>query len=305
MEDINFLWNETKRKLKEFIEYNKIPLNQIVLSFSGGKDSTVLYQLCKEINIIDKINVVFFNTKMEYQTINDFINSFNNIQIVDPKSALPLIYLKYGLPIHSKYTSEMIYRLQRHNFNFVDDTYKSYDELYKKYPKCKIALKWLCNENIKLNCPEWLKRQLKDITFKVSNKCCEVLKKRPMHKYIKDKNIKLSLVGIRKTEGGIRSSIYKSCVLYGKDVIKYFPLFLINDDQIKEIIKLKNIKISDAYTVYKMDRTGCVACPFSKEWKKELEVLKKYETNKYNFAIKTYSKIYDIYNKKSKNGEKE
>lgn len=177
MEELDFLWEESKRKLKDFVEHNKIPLDKIALSFSGGKDSTVLYELCKEVGIIDKIHVVFSNTKMEFETINDFIKSFNNIEVIEPQSALPIIYLKYGLPIHSKYTSEMLNRLQRHNFDFVNDTYKDFDELILKYPKCRSGLKWVTGKNVKLNCPEWLRRQLKDITFKVSNKCCEILKK--------------------------------------------------------------------------------------------------------------------------------
>lgn len=122
-----------------------------------------------------------------------------------------------------------------------------------------------------------------------------------MHKYNEEHDIKLSLVGIRKVEGGIRATAYKSCVFYGDDVIKYFPLFHFTNEQMEQIIKMKNIRISDAYTIYKMKRTGCVACPFSKDWEHELNVLKEYEPNKYNFAIKTYSKIYDIYkNRKNK-----
>ena len=297
LNDVLFLWEEAKKKLQDFINYHSIPLNQITLSFSGGKDSTVLIQLIKEIQLEDKINIVYSNTKMEFETINEFIQSFDNVQIIEPQTALPIIYLKHGLPIHSKHTSEMLSRLQKHNFDFVNDTFKSFEELIIKYPKCKSALKFLTGSNSKLNCPNWLKRQLKDIEFKVSNKCCEELKKKPLKLYNKQNNIKMNLIGIRKAEGGIRSAQYKSCIVYG-DVHKYFPLFHFTDEDIDTIIEIKNIKISDAYTKYGMKRTGCVACPFSKNWKEELEILKKYEPKKYEYAIKTYSRIYEIYEKR-------
>lgn len=297
--EYEFLWNESKQKLKDFVEHNNIPFKQIALSFSGGKDSTVLIELIKELGWYDLINIVYSNVKMEFDTINKFIKTFDNVQILEPKTALPIIYLKYGLPIHSKYTSEMLNRLQKHNFDFENDTFKEFEELMQEYKNCVGALKWLCCKNGKLNCPLWLKKQLKDIKFKISNKCCEELKKKPMKKYNKDNNIKLSLVGIRKSEGGIRSVQYKSCVVYG-DVIKYFPLFHLKDEDINNIIKWKNIRISEAYTKYKMNRTGCVGCPFSKDWKHELEVLKEFEPNKYNYCIKTYQEIYKIYENKNK-----
>lgn len=123
------------------------------------------------------------------------------------------------------------------------------------------------------------------------------MKKKPIKKYIKDHNIELSILGIRKSEGGVRSVIYKSCFEDG-EYKKFFPLFHFTNQDINDIIKLKNIEISKAYTLYKMERTGCVGCPFSKNYQKELEVLKQYEPNKYNFCIKTYGKIYEIYKKR-------
>lgn len=57
------------------------------------------------------------------------------------------------------------------------------------------------------------------------------------------------------------------------------------------MIKEHNIPISKAYTEYGSVRTGCVGCPFAKDYKKELKILKQYEPNKYNYSIKTYGKV--------------
>lgn len=296
------IWNEAKKKLSEYVDYHNIPLDKVVLSFSGGKDSSVLLALCKELGWLDKIHIVFSNTGMEFDAIYEFINQLKaegiNIEEVKPKTALPIIYLKYGIPIHSKYTSEMLYRLQYNHFDFVNDTYKEFDELYKKYPRCKSGLMWLCGKNIKLNCPQWLKKQLKDLDFKVSNKCCELLKKRPMKEIVKKYDPKLVIMGIRKAEGGIRTIAYKGCIQPSATYTKFFPLFHWSDEDIWNIIKEKNIAISKAYTEYGSVRTGCVGCPFAKDYKKELAILEKYEPNKYNYSKKTYEKVWKIYEKR-------
>lgn len=296
------IWDEAKKKLKDYVEYHNIPLDKVVLSFSGGKDSSVLLELCKELGWLNKIHIVFSNTGMEFDAIYEFINQLKqegiNIEEVKPKTALPLIYLKYGIPIHSKYTSEMIYRLQYNHFDFINDTYKEFDELYKKYPKCKSGLMWLCNKNVKLNCPQWLKKQLKDLDFKVSNKCCELLKKRPMKEIVKKYQPKLMIMGIRKAEGGIRTIAYKGCIQPSGSYTKFFPLFHWSDEDVWNMIKEHNIPISKAYTEYGSVRTGCVGCPFAKDYKKELEILKQYEPNKYNYSIKTYGKVWNIYGKR-------
>lgn len=144
MEHCEFLWEEAKKKLIDIINHYKF--KNILFSYSGGKDSTVVYHLLKELNLLDKINIVFSNTHMEFDAINEFIEKFDNVEIIEPKTALPLIYLKYGLPIHSKYTSEMIHRLQKHNFDFKNDTFKSFNDLIYKYPNCKSCLMWLCKK---------------------------------------------------------------------------------------------------------------------------------------------------------------
>lgn len=296
------IWEEAKKKLKEYVEFHNIPLEKIVLSFSGGKDSTILLYLIKELGWIDKIHIVFSNTGMEFDAIYEFINQLKqegiNIEEVKPKTALPLIYLKYGIPIHSKYTSEMLYRLQYHNFDFINDTFKEYDELIKKYPHCKSALTWLCGTNIKLNCPHWLKKQLKYLTFKVSNKCCDLLKKKPFQQVVKKYKPQLMILGIRKAEGGIRTVAYKGCIHQTKTYTKFFPLFHWSDEEVWEIIKEHNIPISKAYTEYGSIRTGCVGCPFAKDYKKELEILKEYEPNKYNYSVSTYANVWKIYEKR-------
>ena len=308
MTDLEFKWLESKQKLQDFINHNQIPLDKIAVSFSGGKDSTIVLQMIDELGLKNKIKVVFFNTLMEWNGIYEFVDLKRQqgwiIEETKPELPAPLIYKKFGKPLKSKYASEMIYRLQQKNFDFVNDTYKSYEELTLKYHKCESALKWITGHNLfTMQCPKWLKQALAngEIQFKVANKCCEYLKKKPVAKWNKDNDIQLSILGIRSSENGIRSQIYKSCLYKNKDnTYKYFPLFHFNDKDIDDIIKLKNIEVSKCYTTYGLERTGCVGCPYAHYYNNELEVLKKYEPNKYVAVMNMFGDVYKIQDKKGK-----
>lgn len=300
-------WEEAKKKLIDLIEYEKLSYNEIACSFSGGKDSTLLL-LLEELGLKNKVKVVFFNTMMEYEAIYKFVNKKReegwNIEETKPKLPAPLIYKQFGVPFKSKKASEMINRLQRHNFDFKNDSNKQYNELIKKYPKCSAALNWYLGNNIKYNCPKWLRNELSNngLNFKIANKCCEYLKKKPVYEYNKSNKIKLSIIGIRKAEGGAREEVYKGCVFRDKTHkdIKYFPLFWFTNEDMEQIIKAKNVELCDAYTKYGLNRTGCVGCPFGRDCNKELEIVKQYEPNKYVACVNLFKNSYNLKEKKNK-----
>lgn len=58
---------------------------------------------------------------------------------------VPLVSKEYGQPFISKNVSERIARLQKHNFDFVNDGKLPYKTLIKKFPKCTSGIKWWCN----------------------------------------------------------------------------------------------------------------------------------------------------------------
>lgn len=181
MNNYLFKYEEAKTKLKDFVSFSNINLEQIALAFSGGKDSTLVLKMIEDLGWKNKIKVVFCNTFMELKPTLDFVNKKRSegwvIDETRPSKPAPIIYKEDGLPVHSKFSSDMISRLQKHNFNFNEDIDKSYEFLIKKYPNAKGALKWLTKQNIMINCPSYLKEKLNTIDFKVSNKCCYYLKK--------------------------------------------------------------------------------------------------------------------------------
>lgn len=300
MKNSLFLYNESIKKLKDYVEFHKIPLDKIALSFSGGRDSTIMLNMINDLGWKNKIKVVFFNTSMEFQATLDFVNSLRAdgwvIDETKPKKTMPQIYKEYGKPFDSKKTSEMIDRLQKHNFDFKNDTYKSFDELVIKYPRCKAALRWLTGYGMgTIKATKWVKRAMVFNEIKIANKCCEYLKKKPVYDYNKDNGIILSLIGVRQSESLSRKATYKTCSWTDGKTHKFFPLLYFNDDDIRDIVKEKNIKLSDAYEIYKQERTGCVGCPFGKNCLGELEILKKYEPKKAKIVEYLYNDVYNIY----------
>ena len=84
--------------------------NQVYVSFSGGKDSTVLLDLVRK--IIPNVPVIFSNTGLEYPEIQSFARA-QGAEFVRPKMMFNEVITKYGYPIISKEVSEAIYYARR------------------------------------------------------------------------------------------------------------------------------------------------------------------------------------------------
>ena len=215
----------------------------------------------------------------------------------------------------SKHVSEMMYRLQSHGFQWEDE---SFDDLYQKYPKCKSALMWWCDSHGTLNNGKRLSsfninynRFLKEFIvqnppqFKISGKCCNYAKKDVSHKAIKDNGYDLSIIGVRKAEGGVRASRYKSC--FDEKVgqcDQYRPIFWYLDSDKSEYCAYFKIRHSDCYERYGLKRTGCCGCPFGKDYQNELDIVKQFEPRMYNGICNIFKDSYE-YTKKYREFVKE
>ena len=174
----------------------------------------------------------------------------------------------------------MIQRLQRHNFKWED---KPFEELSKEYPKCISALRWWCNdygENSKfnINYNKYLKEFMVQYNpwFNISNKCCKYAKKDLAHEKLKE-GYDLNITGVRKSEGGVRSTSYKSCFDTSDKHDNYRPIFWFKNEDKKYYERKFFITNSRCYFTYGLKRTGCCGCPYGRECKKELEVLEEFE----------------------------
>jgi len=98
------------------IEWFNFWEGNVYVSFSGGKDSTVLLDLViKTIKAIDptfEVPVVFSNTGLEYPEIQRFAKS-KGATFVTPKMNIVEVIRNYGYPLISKEVSSAIYYARR------------------------------------------------------------------------------------------------------------------------------------------------------------------------------------------------
>ena len=84
----------------------------IFVSLSGGKDSTVLWDIVHK--LFPDVPAVFSNTGLEYPEISEFAKGICT-DVVSPKMAFTEVIKNYGYPIISKEVSEAIYYARRNN----------------------------------------------------------------------------------------------------------------------------------------------------------------------------------------------
>lgn len=253
------------------------------LSFSGGKDSTILHYLIDMALPNNRIPRVFINTGIEYNDIVAFVKkmaiSDDRFIILAPTQAIKQILEKYGYPFKSKEHSLKI-------------------GAYQKGSRSPNIMKYKNDDHFA--CPKCLAYQFKDdFKLKLSDLCCFKLKKEPVHKWAKQNNKSITLTGMRKAEGGQRANI-KGCILTDKkgQIIKFHPLLVVDDIWENEFIKRNNIKLCRLYyPPFNFKRTGCKGCPFSLDLQDQLEIMERYMPNERNQCEIIWKPVYDEYRK--------
>ena len=194
--------------------------------------------------------------------------------------------------------------MQAHGFKFED---KSYDELVKEYRNISCSLKWWTNAHVlqkeyitsqfNINRNKWLKEFLIDNPpkFKISAKCCTYSKKKVAKKYVKDNQIDLVVIGVRKAEGGVRSVAYDGCYTIGSNgkVDNYRPVFWYSDDDKRYYEEHFGIIHSRCYTEYGFKRTGCVGCPYNRNFDEKLKTTELQEPKLYKACTNIFKDAYE------------
>ena len=152
---------KSKQRIRELID--KVGIDNVYVSFSGGKDSTVLSHLVKEVEEEypehKAIPLVFCNTGLEYPELVNFVKKQRDLVMIRPKLSFKEVIEKWGYPCVSKETSERIYAYR--NYNISDERRKSLinsPNAYRRIPK-----KW---------------QYLINADFEVNSMCCKVMKKK-------------------------------------------------------------------------------------------------------------------------------
>lgn len=100
----------TQRRIRDWV--NEYGEDGVFVSFSGGKDSTVLLTIARE--MYPGIKAIYVDTGLEYPEIRDFVRTWDNVEWLKPKLNFKQVIEKYGYPFISKEVSERVYFAQKY-----------------------------------------------------------------------------------------------------------------------------------------------------------------------------------------------
>ena len=257
--------------------------NNAYVSFSGGKDSTVLHYLIDEALPGNKIPRVFINTGIEYKLILKFVKEMaskdSRFVIWTVGKNIKETLNKVGYPFKNKEHSQKLYEWKRGNRN-------------------KSLLKYFREEPDGFNpCPKILMYQ-KEPEFKlnVSHRCCIEFKKKPAKEYMKQSGRYITLTGMMKAEGGQRTTL--NCIVTDKEgkLKKFHPMAIVSTEWENWYINHKSIQLADLYyPPYNFTRSGCLMCPFSLDLQGQLDTLGQLMPEEKKRAEWLWKDIYDEY----------
>lgn len=96
----------TIRRINEWID--EFGEDGVYISFSGGKDSTVLVDIVRNVCGYKSIPLVFVDVPTQYPELKQFVMTFDNVEILKPNISFAQVCKKYGFPFFSKEISECI-----------------------------------------------------------------------------------------------------------------------------------------------------------------------------------------------------
>lgn len=285
MNDYELLLFDRINVIKDTI--NKYGEDKFYLSFSGGKDSTILHYLIDMALPNNQIPRVYVDTGIEYNDVREFVKSLavSDKRFVIIKSSKPIKKTldENGYPFKSKEHSLRVEQFNKGaNTNYICKYINGYDHNGKISTFC---------------CPKKLKYQFEERgKYNYSNRCCYELKKKPFHEWEKENSKTIAITGMRSSEGGNRKRL--GCIITDskKRVIKFHPLIKIDDEFEEKFIEENNIKLAKLYyPPFNFRRTGCKGCPYSLDLQKQLEIMKELLPNEYNQCQVIWKPVYDEY----------
>ena len=352
----------------------------VYLSFSGGKDSTVLAHIIREVCGYKNIPFVFTDVPTQYPELKQFAMTFDNIVILKSKISFAQVCEKYGFPMISKEVAECVHgarkyleelvasgTLDRQRLKYIIGTKNSQEqgnmvisttslvrmmkpenptrlatgsivdpeelasllnERMKKRQggsnqRLAIMLGWLTKDKqnpVAMNIHSGNKSQFAlekckfflEAPFDISNICCSVMKKNPMHRYYRQTGRK-PILATMASESRLRTTAWlkNGCNGFDLTIPTSTPMSFWTEQDVLLYIKENNLPICSVYGDVVIDysamgqcenqmsfadygifdnerpllkttgcaRTGCVLCAFGAHLEKDSRFLRLKETH--------------------------
>lgn len=250
----------TIKRIKEF--YRQMN-GDVYVSFSGGKDSTVLLDITRK--IYSNVVAVFVDTGLEYPDIRKFVRSVDNVRWLKPKMNFIKVLDVYGYPVVSKEVSQKIYEIRNTSSDFLRDKRLNGDSKGNG----KLPEKW---------------KYLIDAPFKISHKCCDIMKKNPVKLFEREREL-YPIVGTMASDSRLRKTNYLryGCNSFEGKRPMCLPLSFWTEKDIWEYIRKYELRYSEVYNKG-FGRTGCMFCMLGVHLD---------EVNRFKQMKGIYPKLYD------------
>ena len=208
--------------------------------------------------IFPDVPAVFVDTGLEYPEIKEFVKSFDNVTILRPEKSFRQVIQEYGYPVFSKEVAEIINGARRSVTNYVNkingiDKNGNPSAYYRRFIKYRNFL---------------------DAPFKISEKCCGVMKKSPAKKYEK-KSGRKPFIATMTCESFIRQMAWmkQGCNIFSDKRPISKPMSFWTEQDVLAYLKLYNLPYASVYGEILQDengqyyttgckRTGCMFCMF-------------------------------------------
>lgn len=266
----------TRTRIKQWRDYWQ---GDIYLSFSGGKDSTVLQHIIKEMG--ENIPSVFADTGLEYPEIRRFATERADV-VLKPQIRFNEVIKEYGYPLVSKEISEVVQYARSGGEDSI--RYKKlFGQLENNGKKSAYC------------CEKW--SYLYDAPFKISARCCEFMKKKPFYKYEQQTGRK-PINATMANESRARKNAWTQtgCNAFTSKHPRSAPMSFWTEQDVLQYIKEYNVEYCEVYGDIVTDaeeklktsgcsRTGCIFCAFGCHLEKH--------PNRFQRLKQTHSKQYE------------
>lgn len=311
------LHDKEQRTLSKIAEWFSRWKGEVFVAFSGGKDSSVLADLCAFWCSVTKetLYLCFVDTGLEYPEIKKHVKLYQQylqekhgievvLDIVRPQMRFDEVLKTYGYPMISKEVAKCVSSAKR---------------LDSKYGQvCRDRLegthKQKSGERSLYNCEKY--KPLLNVDFEISHRCCDVMKKTPSHDYAKRTGRK-KITAQMAQESRLREQqwIKYGCNGFDMTFPTSNPMSFWTEQDVLRYIKKYNIPIASVYgtidyasspeqvriedfgedcdgcedlALSGCKRTGCIFCCFGchrEESPSRFELLKETHPKQYEYCM--------------------